>query len=530
MMKRRKFLKATLPAVVLPSILHGQTLSAPGPDHVLSRLAAAFTETDRVLVLVQLAGGNDGLNTVIPIDKYSILSNARNNILIPANKVLPLSGVNATGLHPAMTHLQKLYNNGKLNIVQNVGYPDQNFSHFRSTDIWMSGSDANQVLNTGWQGRYLSNEYPNFPQGYPNAAMPDPLSIVIGALVSPVFQGPMMNMAMSISDPANFYNMINGTSDPVPNSHAGQELAYIRTVADQTTQYATVIKAAAAKAANKSTLWPTAKSNKLADQLKIVSQLIAGGLKTRVYLVSLSGFDTHSLQTGNADPTSGAHANLLGNVSQAIEAFMDDCRLLGTADRVLGMTFSEFGRRIVSNQSGGTDHGAAAPVILFGNKVNPGITGNSPNLPTNPGVNDNVEMEFDFRQLYTTLLKDWFCLPPSDIKNIMLQDFTPLNVLNTTCNTTGIARDIIQHSGKSMLNVYPNPMETISELTFESEGGNVLIRLFDQQGKELKVLVNGNYEPGSHNISVERANLTSGVYYLRMDHKLIAQNKVLVIQ
>lgn len=529
-MKRRNFIKNTIPVALLPTFLQGQHVTAMGPNSVLGKMAAAFTDTDHVLVLVQLSGGNDGLNMVIPLDKYGILGNARSNVLIPDTKVLKLNGTTATGLHPSMTHLQKLYNDGKLNIVQNVGYPDPNYSHFRATDIWLSGSDSNQVLNTGWQGRYLAGEYPNFPTGYPNANMPDPLSIVIGSLVSPAFQGPAVNMAMSISDPANFYNMINGTTDPVPNTNAGHELSYIRTVADQTTQYATVIKAAAAKATNKSTLWPTAKKNKLADQLKIVSQLIAGGLKTRVYMVNLGGFDNHSNQVDLTDHTKGVHADLLFNLSQAIEAFMDDCQLLGIANRIMGMTFSEFGRRIVSNQSGGTDHGAAAPVILFGNQVKSGITGSSPNLPQTPTVNDNVDMEHDFRQIYTTIMKDWFCLNPADVKATMLKDFTPLSIINSTCNSNAIADDIRKNSGTKLLSIYPNPMIDQSNLSIESKGGNVLVRLYTMEGKEVETLVNENLAPGTHQIAFARKELTAGLYIVRMDHNLMVQTKTLVVQ
>jgi uncharacterized protein (DUF1501 family) len=128
-----------------------------------------------VLVLIQLNGGNDGLNMVIPVEFYAGYQNARKNIAIPQNKLAMLNGVTKTALHPAMTGLQQLYNEGKLAIINAVGYPTPNFSHFRATDIWMSASDSEQVLNTGWTGRYLANEYPNFPNGYPNTQMPDPI-------------------------------------------------------------------------------------------------------------------------------------------------------------------------------------------------------------------------------------------------------------------------------------------------------------------------------------------------------------------
>lgn len=190
-MKRRQFLKRTAPvATVIPALLDGYAVKAFTPNAaLLQALMVPQTETDHVLVIVQLSGGNDGLNAVIPIDNYSAYFNARSNIAIPQNKILRLDGVSATGLHPSMTGFQTLFNEKKLNIVQAVGYPTPNFSHFRATDIWMSASDSTTVLNSGWSGRYLDSQFPNFPNGYPNTAMPDPLAIQIGSVTSLTFQG-----------------------------------------------------------------------------------------------------------------------------------------------------------------------------------------------------------------------------------------------------------------------------------------------------------------------------------------------------
>src|SRR5205085_5992565 len=232
-MKRRDFLKHTIPAAaVLPAIVDGYSVKAfTGNSPLLQALMNPAIDTDHVVVIVQLNGGNDGLNTVIPLDNYSSYFNARSNIAIPQNKVLALTGNYKTGLHPSMTGLRTLYNEGKLSIVQAVGYPSPNFSHFRATDIWMSGSDADTVVNSGWAGRYLNTEYPNFPVGYPNATMPDPLAIQIGSVTTLTLQGPTVSMGMSITDPTSFYNLINGIQDPAPNNYMGHELSYIRDVA-----------------------------------------------------------------------------------------------------------------------------------------------------------------------------------------------------------------------------------------------------------------------------------------------------------
>ncbi|NBP06276.1 MAG: hypothetical protein EBV15_08685, partial [Bacteroidetes bacterium] len=213
-----------------------------------------------VLVLIQLNGGNDGLNTVIPLDQYTNLTKARSNVIIQDTKVLKLNGVNGTGLHPAMTGLQSLYNNGLVNIIQDVGYPNPNFSHFRSTDIWMSGSDTTENWTSGWMGRYLDAEFPGFPDGFPNTGAPDPPAIQIGGMVSLATMGASVNMAMAITDPSNFYSLVNGTTDPVPNTPAGRELEFLRIMANQTNQYGTSIKNAASKATTLSTKYPTGNS------------------------------------------------------------------------------------------------------------------------------------------------------------------------------------------------------------------------------------------------------------------------------
>ena len=193
-MKRRTFLKNMGLAVGGPMILKGLGLSA------LSRsiLFNVLGETDKILVLVQLNGGNDGLNTIIPLDQYDNLKNARGSILIPQNQILPVTGT--LGFHPGMTGLKSLFDDGKIGIVQSVGYPDQNRSHFRSLEIYAAGSPADEFWNTGWAGRYLDGEAPGYPEGYPNALNPDPFAISMGFLVSETCQGQVSNYAVALTD------------------------------------------------------------------------------------------------------------------------------------------------------------------------------------------------------------------------------------------------------------------------------------------------------------------------------------------
>ncbi|MFN5930945.1 MAG: DUF1501 domain-containing protein, partial [Sphingobacteriales bacterium] len=168
-MKRRKFIQNAFPATaMIPGLMNGFPMRVLGAENSFLQTAMMpGIDTDKVLVIVQLSGGNDGLNNVIPISTYGDYVNARKNIAIPENKILRLDGIDRTGLHPALAPFQQLYNDGKMNIIQAVGYPSPNFSHFRATDIWMSASDSNQMGNSGWIGRYLDQEFPGFPNGYP---------------------------------------------------------------------------------------------------------------------------------------------------------------------------------------------------------------------------------------------------------------------------------------------------------------------------------------------------------------------------
>jgi len=428
-MKRRTFFRSTLP-VVLPALLNGFSFRAFA-DSPFLRMASRGAGGDRVLVLIQLNGGNDGLNTVIPLDSYSAYHAARTNIAIPEEKVLRLQGFDHTGLHPAMPELQQLFDDGKLSILQGVGYPQPNFSHFRATDIWLTGADSSQVLTTGWAGRWLDQEYPNFPRDYPNASMPDPLAIQVGSLVSPALQGPALTMGMAISNPTSFYNLIGEKAGNSLPTRAGEQLAYIREMAAKTDQYAGVIRKAAQKVTKQSDAWPAAGKNPLADQLKIVARLVAGGLRTPIYLVSLGGFDTHAKQTDTMDTTTGSHARLLARLSEAIHAFQQDLGYLQVGNRVLGMTFSEFGRRIQSNASGGTDHGAAAPVFVFGEGVQGGIIGDNPVFPERLTVSDNLTMQTDFRAVYATMLEKWFGAGAGETATVLMRDYQNLALVKS---------------------------------------------------------------------------------------------------
>jgi uncharacterized protein (DUF1501 family) len=520
MMKRRDFLRNTSTGVLLPSLVSGFSFRAFGADSDImqSLLLPPVTETDHVFVIIQLNGGNDGLNMVVPIENFSNYVNARSNIYIPENKLLALNG--KVGLHPAMAGLHSLYKKGYVSVVNSVGYPQPSFSHFRATDIWMSASDSKETVNSGWAGRYLNYEYPNFPNGYPNATMPDPLAIQIGSATSLTVQGPAVSMGMSISNTSNFYNLIDGIQDPAPNTPAGKELTFIRMVAEQTQQYATVIKAAATQTVQQVS-YPI--KNSLGDQLKIVARLIKGGLKTRIYMVNYGGFDTHAAQTDTTDTTKGYHANLLMNVSDAIRAFQDDLKFLGIEERVMGMTFSEFGRRIKSNGSEGTDHGSAAPLFVFGKNAIGGVLGDAPMIPANATVNDNIPFQYDFRSIYSTILSHWLCVNELDLQQIMLKNFQTLPVVNG-----GGCKKAVNLSGETLISNYPNPFSSSTVITFKTEGGHTLVQILDTTGRVITNLTDKEYTAGTYTVVFNGDWLPTGVYYARLQNMATQQVRAMI--
>ena len=515
-MQRRKFLKQTIQGAILPSLFSGLSVKAFGNSAFLQALGGV--DNDHVLVLIQLSGGNDGLNTVIPIEFYSEYNRIRSNIAIPEDKILRLNNNLKSGLHPSMTGMQQLYNDEKLCAIQAVGYPSPDGSHFRSMDIWLTGADSEQYLSTGWAGRYLNNLYPNYPIGFPNDTMPDPLALQIGSVLSPVFLSPTGFDALAIDESLNFYNLIDAIQDPTPNTPSGVELTYLRTIAKQTNKYADVIKAAAGKVTQQA---PYPADNYLAAQLKAVARLVAGGLKTKIYMVGMGGFDTHAGQVNGGNPLTGNHSQLLKQVSEAITAFMGDLKLLGVSQRVLGMTFSEFGRRMQSNGSLGTDHGAAQPVFLFGDSVKQGVLGKNPTMPSATAAIDNVPMQYDFRSVYSTILRDWFCLPPQDVENVLLKNYQYLPVIKSTACNMNVEE--LNNLGDNRILNYPNPFSSSTKITFKSEGGHVLVQIFDTTGRRIATLADKEYAQGTYTITFNAEALATGVYYARLQNGPLQQ-------
>lgn len=503
-MQRRHFIQAS-GALSIPAFLSGFRVNAL-PTGVLGTLLNP--DSDRVLVLVRLNGGNDGLNTIVPVDQYDKLANLRSNVLLPKNRLLSIEDTLA--LHPNMGQVQNMYQEGLINIVQSVGYPDQNRSHFRSTDIWQSASDADEVITNGWLGRYLDELHPTFPDNYPNPQHPDPIAITIGRTVSETCQGVTSNYSLTLRDPFSIKPILEGADTPLPDSKYGRELDFVRTTINQNNAYAGVVTASAEKGSNAVT-YP---DNKLAEQLKNVALMISGGLQTKIYVVSLGGFDTHANQVVGGDPTQGEHAELLQTLSDAIAAFQADIQAQGLQNRVLGMTFSEFGRQIRSNGSDGTDHGTAAPLIVFGNCVNAGVLGQNPEIDPNIKKNEGVPMQHDFRDIYGSILMDWFEVPEAGVKSVLYEEFTYLPIVDVCQQSTTSNRNPLRDAPEAT--IFPNPFYEGTTVQFSTSGENVRLTVLDAVGRSVETIVSKRLPQGAHTIRINTSRYPKGAYFFRL--------------
>ena len=499
-MKRRSFVKnISLASIAAPFVLKDINFQA-----VTKKLFnISKNAEDRALVIIRLNGGNDGLNTVIPLDQYDNLVIQRPNVLIAQPAILPIN--QNLGFHPVMTGMQSMFNAGKLSIVQNVGYPEQNRSHFRSMDIWSTGMmDVNETR--GWLGRQFDNNYPNFPADYPSPTFPDPFAISMGYEVSSTCQGLMANFSHAVNDPFAAVNLL--TSNLVSDgTYFGSHMEYLATLIDQTNEYGSQINGAANAGNSLSTLYDP--NNPIAVQLKYVAQMISGGLKSKVYILNINGFDTHDAQVVGTDHATGNHANLLKTLSDAVHAFQDDLELLGIENRVAGMTFSEFGRQIASNASLGTDHGDAAPLFLFGACINSGIIGPNPIIGDQIISQEGVAMQIDFRDVYASILKDWFEVPSSEIQALFEHTITYHQVLGA-CNV-GIDEDEFE---KDKMLLFPNPAVSNTTIRFVAENERVKIEVMDLNGRSVATVYDGNITQGLHTIPFEIGQFSQGEYFV----------------
>ncbi|MCC6463340.1 MAG: DUF1501 domain-containing protein [Saprospiraceae bacterium] len=471
------------------------------PTPLMASLATGG-DNDRILVLIRLDGGNDGLNTVIERGN-SHYYNLRPSLGIKDNQLWALS--NEYGMPLETNALQPLWNNGMMKVIFNVGYPQPNYSHFRSTDIIVSASDSDEVKETGWLGRFVDHEYPAFLEAAPSI----PPALQIGVQANLIFDSGQANMALAISSPQEFYQIAQ-TGQLYDTSQLGttyreQELAFVRQTANAAFHYSKAIQDAYAGGKNEVT-YP---AHDLAEQMAIIARLIKGNLGTRIFMVDLADFDTHVHQRAN-------HLTLLNKVATAVKAFFDDLAFgnSGLEKKVLGMTFSEFGRSIYENGSAGTDHGAGTHTLLFGGDMGNGFMGQYQDLSNPDSVTDPV-FSVDFRNIYATILQDWLGNPPELVSYILGKPFNPLNGL-----VPPVAPSLGDNNKCALLGHNPHPgIAGAYEIKFSvMQYGELRLQILDKAGHVLRTLIRSYMDKGSHTFLFNPAEwyLAPGIYQYRL--------------
>lgn len=387
---RAGFLKTAVGAIAAGAV---------GPNLMINsalaeRLAASPAPGGPILVIIQLQGGNDGLNTVVPYGSGLYYSD-RPSIAVPQKNVLPIDG--GVGLHPNLAALKTLYDKGQVAIVQGVGYPNPDRSHFRSTTIWETG-ELTGTSQTGWIGRYLDTAFGGDTNPF--------TAVALGPTVPQTLQA--RNVAVTSIESVNTYRF-QISSTAAPAIMKAYETMYGGTTSKSAPKYMGLVRHAGANAeagvhdlqtvASKYTPSVQYPQNPLARELQLVAQIISADLGARVFHVTLGGFDDHAAEVLQ-------HSNLMKDLSESLSAFYADLEAQNKADSVLTMTFSEFGRRVKENAGRGTDHGTAAPLFVIGTKIKGGLYGQDPVLGS---LDDNGDLIYgaDFRSVYGTILDRW---------------------------------------------------------------------------------------------------------------------------
>ncbi len=498
---RRSFIQALGLAGGGSMLMGGAAISATRPSPL--SVALAESENDNILVIIRLNGGNDGLNTIVPVYDYASYANLRPTIRHQENDLINLNADFAIPNY--MSELETVWGDGKMKVVHGVGYPEQNLSHFRSTDIWASAAD-NFVEPTGWWGRYFEDLYPDYIINPPEI----PPAIQIGSVGNLIFDGNNSNYAFSVANPDQLQNVAeNGVLHDVvnlPDCVYGDKLLFMRATANTTFTYSQTINDAYLAATNNANYG----NGELAVQLAMVARLIKGGLGTKVYMVTLGSFDTHANQMVRQQ-------ELLEDLSKSIEAFYDDLATSSMDDKVLAMTISEFGRRPYENGSGGTDHGAASPVMLFGSGLNgSGFVGTQPDINT-WDANDNLIPSSDFRDVYSTVLTNWFCLDPSIVSTVLLNETYQELDLGFNCETLNTS-DFSNVTRFAHVPIYKNDRVYI-EINMPTSS-KVTIKLYDMMGREIATLANNFFIEGRHSIDIKANSsqtLSFGQYIYRIN-------------
>lgn len=451
----------------------------------LSAVGNIVSGNDRILVMIRLKGGNDGLNTIVPTFDYGTYASARPSIAIEQADLTQLT--DAFAMPSVMDPLKQLWDKGQMKVINSVGYEDPNLSHFESIDIWSSATRSTQADRSGWLGRYFINQHPDYVEN-PSTIPP---AIKIGGPDSILFNDENgADLGFNVGSVAEINALAaSGTVfnlDVIQDQcYYGEQVEFLRTMANSTYRYTEVISDAYTSGSN-----GVSYSNQLGDQLSVVSRLIKGNLGTQLYLVTLDGFDTHVNQPY-------AHRNLMSDLSTAVSTFYEDLALDGMDENVLTMTFSEFGRRVQQNASNGTDHGTAAPVMLFGSGLNgEGILGENPDL-SDLDLIGNLKHSTDFKSIYASILEYWLCIDPSEVDDILGQAY-PRMELGLSCSPiSSTVAPVGQQIGHS---AYQSHSELHIDVYLDRPD-QITVELFSILGQKLTTVHQGYIQRGKHTFS-----------------------------
>ncbi len=405
-MTRREFIHKGLTIVAMgataPSFLTRTALAMNNPFDIAQVTSRPGVPDDNVLVVVQMGGGNDGLNTIVPFtdDAYY---RARPALAVPRNEVIQVTG--ELGFHPRMAKFKEMQDRGVAAIIQGVGYPNPSRSHFKSMEIWHTADPEGRVMHVGWIGRYFDSKCPVCvePTAGVNIGPSMPLAMRAEGgqgvtLDNPdTFQWMPSLDGVGAREEQELFKLLNA---PAPNEPG--TIDFLR----HTAMNAVLSSERVREAMRQYKGGIDYPNNRFASSMRLIAQMIAGRLPTKVYYAHMTGFDTHAGQLG-------VHATLLEQLSTGVDAFYRDLETQGNADRVIVLAFSEFGRRIAENGSAGTDHGTAAPIFVFGKRIKPGFHGQQPSLTDI--ADGDLKHSIDFRSVYATVLDKWLGADPSKI-------------------------------------------------------------------------------------------------------------------
>ena len=475
-MKRRKFLQLSALSSASSLLLNGHQIKAFSETTMLNEIPADVVD-GRSLVLVQMSGGNDGLNTLVPLNQYDTYANLRPTIKLKesgANAAIPLDATMPLDdqilLHPSLTGFKTLYDAGKLNIIHSVGYPIVNKSHFAARALMFKGGDGTvENINkpNGWMARYLHAGYdPNVYQ--------DPLGIQLGSKKPSIgFHSEhehKVDVNLSGQDISGYYNVISNIGNPLPTGIADSDYSdnidFISGIETSANNYSERISQVFDAGTN-SVSYP---QYDLANQLKTVARMIKGGSKTKIFLVLIDGFDNHSGQVESQENSHiGKHASLLKEVGDSIKAFQDDVEAMGIGEKIVTATFTEFGRKPKENGNLGTDHGNLGPMFVIGTHVKGGVLGTNMNLSGVTKHYDETAMQHDYRQVFSTIISDFLGASSSVVEGTEFSDYDGNKKMDLIAEAHRVDGNLgIPLMQNNEASLYPNPVDDVCTLKFDT--------------------------------------------------------------